>query len=253
MLGLKAIFRLMFFCCLAFVDRPVEARVIKIAAGTNTISSALNIAATGDTLLLVSNGGSYHESSWVALKHASLTLMAAPDLDSPPIWTSDGDRHIRLYGNLTAKGIHFDGRNKADYAIKSDAPQPNNIWIENCIFSNIVKDAISDDDIYHLRRKRLETWGFNLGILLLAVGLIATLGYGVHRQTLRNERKRVENQIRQSQKLETLGHLTGGIAHDFNNLIAIIVGNAEIISESLPSVSRLRDNIEEVIKAASRS
>ncbi len=50
----------------------------------------------------------------------------------------------------------------------------------------------------------------------------------------REERARIERQLSQSQKMETLGNLAGGIAHDFNNLLAAILGYAEIASGLLP-------------------
>ena len=47
------------------------------------------------------------------------------------------------------------------------------------------------------------------------------------------ERERIEAALRQSQKLEALGHLTGGIAHDFNNLLMAVLGNLEVIEKRL--------------------
>jgi two-component system cell cycle sensor histidine kinase/response regulator CckA len=65
------------------------------------------------------------------------------------------------------------------------------------------------------------------------------------------ERQRLEDQLRQSQKMEAVGRLAGGIAHDFNNILSVIMSYSEALLKALPP-GQLRDDAEQVRSAGQR-
>jgi two-component system, cell cycle sensor histidine kinase and response regulator CckA len=68
-----------------------------------------------------------------------------------------------------------------------------------------------------------------------------------------DDRRRLEEQLRQAQKLDAIGKLAGGIAHDFNNLLTVILSYSAVIATRLPSADPLHTEIEEIRRAGVRA
>ncbi len=66
------------------------------------------------------------------------------------------------------------------------------------------------------------------------------------------ERKQLEDQLRQSQKIEAIGRLAGGVAHDFNNLLMVVVGRADLLLDQLAADHPLRRHVALIQKTADR-
>jgi PAS domain S-box-containing protein len=68
-----------------------------------------------------------------------------------------------------------------------------------------------------------------------------------------SERQLLEQQLRQSQKMEAVGRLAGGVAHDFNNLLMVIKGHTELLLNGLPASEHYTRKIEQIDRAADRA
>jgi PAS domain S-box-containing protein len=77
--------------------------------------------------------------------------------------------------------------------------------------------------------------------LVMAVGSDAT------------ERRRLEEQLRDAQKMEAVGQLAGGIAHDFNNMLAVILADAEFALDRIDPAEQAAEDVKEIILVATRA
>ena len=67
------------------------------------------------------------------------------------------------------------------------------------------------------------------------------------------EKRRLEDQLLQSQKMEAIGQLAGGIAHDFNNILTAIIGYGNLLLMDLPEESLLKDHVEHILSSSERA
>jgi PAS domain S-box-containing protein len=82
--------------------------------------------------------------------------------------------------------------------------------------------------------------------------------FGVFRDITERERagaekKKIEGQLKQAQKMEAIGALAGGIAHDFNNILSVIIGNAEILNLADDISAPVKNGLNQILSASQRA
>ncbi len=108
--------------------------------------------------------------------------------------------------------------------------------------------------IYHFCRKDGSVFPGETNTKRLPDGrLLAMVRDITERQGAEEQRQRLEQELRQAQKLQAIGTLAGGIAHDFNNILAAILGNAQLLKLLLAPDHEGQGNVSQILVASHRA
>ncbi|HEY0963983.1 MAG TPA: PAS domain S-box protein [Pseudomonadales bacterium] len=171
---------------------------------------------------------------------AALDIVWDVDLPSGSAWYNDGLQKYGYAGGPNPDGAQFwldkvhpdDEPMVAQHYARSLADPQQNVW--NCRY----RFRCANDKYIHIEdRAYIVRDGNGLAVRLVGGSTDIT------------ERLNMEEQLLQSQRLDSLGQLTGGIAHDFNNLLTVILGNAQLLQEQLHDQPKLR-NLTNIIDIA---
>ena len=166
------------------------------------------------------------------------------------------------------------GRGGLDFAIAGSAGErviKDGVFVCQDNFKSVMPDVtrVTDIDVVgYVGATLYDSEGQPIGILVtvsdkplgdpqLAKSIVEVFASraSAELQRLQSERKRekLEQQLRHSQRMETMGVLAGGIAHDFNNILQPISGYAELLYTDLPEDSPLREDVMEIRQGADRA
>ncbi len=101
--------------------------------------------------------------------------------------------------------------------------------------------------------KDLKGWYENYIYKLPTGEIVAVFENITERMQAEEEKAKLEAQLRQSQKMESVGRLAGGVAHDFNNMLSIIIGHADMLMSQIQPSDPAFGSLKEIMKAGERS
>ena len=180
-----------------------------------SVNEAILVMAPGNGRIVDAN---HRASEWFGHSVEKLRTLTATDLNSNAPGYTEEESRARM--NLTVKG------QPQLFEWQSRASDGHLFWVEVNMLAALVggeqRILISMRDIDERRRAAVE-------------------------------KQRLEERLRQSQKLESIGRLASGVAHDFNNLLTCVLGNVDLAMSMTTAAHPILENLEEIRHAARRA
>lgn len=185
-----------------------------------------------------------------ALREANQTLRAVIHTSPLAIYSTDLEGRVKSWNRAAYRTFGW-----AEWELL-DQPMPQFLDnVEEVLRIRLEHAARAETDIgvqTRCRRKDGSLLDVNIWSAMLRDGSGTVKGI-VDVVADVTERKRLEEQLHHSQRLEAVGRLAGGVAHDFNNLLMVISGYSQLLVEEIPAGHRAHIDLEQVMKAADRA
>ncbi len=213
-------------------------------------ASRLEVAGLSPLLLVTMRDVTAHRAAQAELEATNAQLRAI--LDTSPIAIVMVDQHRRVrWWNQGAENLFGWAADEVlgePYPVQ--APEDEEHQVADVFDRCEGGDTCEGVQVRRLTRtgevRELSFWNAHLRD---GEGLLTgTIGFFVDN----TERNRLEEEFRQSQRLEAVGRLAGGIAHDFNNVLTSVLGHAELLLEALTG-GPLQEDVEEIRRSADRA
>jgi PAS domain S-box-containing protein len=236
-------------------ERPDGSRVTSIVNTTSITNTEGKFVGAINTLLDLNDLKMAEEALLESKTRYQTLVKTIPDLvwlkDIHGVYLSCNHTFERLFGAREADIVgktdyDFTDKEQADFfrehdrkALEEDGPSVNEEWLT---FAADGHSGLFET----IKTPMRDAEGHLLGVLGIARDI-------TERKHAADEKARIEAQLSQAQKMESVGRLAGGVAHDFNNMLSIIIGFTDMAMDTIDPAHPIIADLEEIRKAANRS